>query len=184
MIASTIGGSHAEDVPARRRGADRSRARLGRHAADTFRVERTTTVNAPAAKIYPFIDDFHRWTTWSPYEKLDPAMRRTYAGAQSGRGAVYEWDGDNRAGAGRMEITDATAPSNITIKLDFSRPFEGHNTAEFSLVPAGDGTAVTWAMHGPSPFVAKLMSLFFSFDKLVGKDFETGLANLKAVAER
>jgi carbon monoxide dehydrogenase subunit G len=150
---------------------------------DTFRVQRSTSIKAPPEKIYAFIDDFHRWGTWSPYEKLDPAMQRTYSGAARGAGAVYEWDGNSKAGKGRMEITDAPAPAKVTIKLDFAKPMEAHNVAEFTLEPRGDSTQVTWSMAGPTPYFAKVIHVFFSMDRMVGKDFETGLANLKALAE-
>jgi uncharacterized protein YndB with AHSA1/START domain len=150
---------------------------------DTFRVQRTATIKAPPEKIFPLISDFHRWGSWSPYEKLDPAMRRTLSGSPSGTGAVYQWEGNAKAGKGRMEITQATAPSEVGIKLDFLKPLEAHNTARFTLEPAGDATRVTWAMEGTSPFVGKVLSIFISMDRMVGKDFETGLANLKAIAE-
>lgn len=151
---------------------------------DSFRVERVRTIKAPPEKIFPLVEDFHNWTAWSPWEKLDPALKRTYGGAPSGKGAVYEWDGNNDVGAGRMEILDVATPSKVTIKLDFLRPFEGHNTAEFTLAPKGEATEVRWSMVGPMPFVAKLMSVFFSMDSVVGKDFETGLANLATAAEK
>lgn len=150
---------------------------------DVFRVERSTLVNAPPENIYPLIADFHQWTKWSPYEKLDPAMKRTYGGAESGLGANYAWDGNKDIGAGRMEIDEATPPSKIHIKLDFLRPFEANNRAEFTMTPEGDGTRLTWAMHGPANFISKLMGTLFDMDKMVGKDFETGLAALKAEAE-
>jgi uncharacterized protein YndB with AHSA1/START domain len=151
---------------------------------DTFRVQRATTVKAPAAKVYALIDDFHQWSQWSPWEKLDPELKRAFSGPTSGKGAVYEWTGNSKVGAGRMEITEPTPPNKVVIKLDFIKPFEGHNIAEFTLEPQGDSTQLTWAMHGPTPFVSKLMQVFVSMDGLIGKDFEAGLANLKAVAER
>jgi uncharacterized protein YndB with AHSA1/START domain len=156
---------------------------------DTFRIRRSASIKAPPEKIFALIDDFHNWGSWSPYEKLDPAMKRTLSGATSGKGAVYEWEGNAKAGAGRMEIIEAASPSKIAIKLDFTRPFEGHNTAEFTLDAKRNSTEVastevTWAMHGPSPFMAKLMGLFINMDKMIGKDFETGLANLRSVTER
>ncbi len=151
--------------------------------ADTFRVQRSTRIKAPPEKIFALINDFHSWGSWSPYEKLDPAMKRTYSGAANGRGAVYEWEGNSSAGAGRMEIIDSNPGSKVTVKLDFSKPFEGHNTAEFRMEPEGDSTNVTWAMFGPSPYIAKVMGLFFNMDTLLGKDFETGLANLKVITE-
>jgi uncharacterized protein YndB with AHSA1/START domain len=151
---------------------------------DTFRVQRTASIQAPPEKIYPLISDFRGWGAWSPWEKLDPAMKRTHGGAASGTGAVYAWEGNREVGAGRMEIVDAAPPSRVKIKLDFLQPFEAHNFAEFTLAPAGDGTAVTWAMYGPNTFVSKLMSVFVSMDGMVGGYFETGLANLKAAAEK
>ena len=149
---------------------------------DTFNIERTASIKAPPEKIFPLIEDFHRWGAWSPYEKLDPTMQRTYSGPASGVGAVYEWQGSSAAGAGRMEITQSS-PSLIVIKLDFTKPMKSSNTVEYTLVPNGDTTTVTWAMHGASPFISRLMQVFFNMDKLVGKDLETGLATLKSVAE-
>src|SRR5438132_5700666 len=111
-------------------------------------------------------------------------MRRTLSGAESGRGSVYEWDGNRNVGAGRMEITDIAPPNKVVIKLDFIKPFEGHNTAEFTLEPKGDTTLLTWAMYGPSPLIAKVMGLFMNMDSMIGKDFEAGLANLKTAAEK
>jgi uncharacterized protein YndB with AHSA1/START domain len=149
-----------------------------------FAVERTTRIDAPPARIYPHIADFHRWAEWSPFERLDPAMKKSHSGAASGRGAVYEWEGNSKVGQGRMEILDATPPSGVTVKLDFVKPFEAHNTATFTLVPAGASTDVTWRMFGPSPFVTKVMGVFYSMDKMIGRDFERGLSTLKAVSER
>lgn len=151
---------------------------------DTFRIERAAGIQAPPERILPLIDDFRNWREWSPWEKMDPALKRAYSGAPSGKGAVYEWEGNNKVGKGRMEIMDVSPPSRVTIKLDFLKPFEAHNTAEFTLTPRGGTTDVTWAMHGPNLFIGKVMSLFFSMDRMVGKDFETGLANLKTTAER
>src|SRR2546423_13677854 len=144
-----------------------------------FRVQRAATLKAPAEKIFPLINDFHQWGTWSPYEHKDPAMKRTFSGAESGKGAVYAWEGDKNVGTGRMEILDTSVPSKIVIKLDFFKPFEGHNTAEFTLLPKGDATNVTWLVHGPAPFMHRLMQVFMNLDNLIGKDFEVGLANLK-----
>ncbi|MGA7489083.1 MAG: SRPBCC family protein [Xanthobacteraceae bacterium] len=151
---------------------------------DTFRVERTASIKAPPEKIFAFLDDFHRYPAWSPYEKLDPAMKRTYSGAGNGKGAVYAWESNGKAGVGRMEIAQASSPSKVAINLDFVKPFEARNIVEFTLEPNGESTNVTWAMHGASPFLAKVMHVFFDMDSMVGKDFETGLANLKALAER
>lgn len=151
---------------------------------NSFRVQRSTSIKAPAEKIFPLLADFHAWSAWSPWEKLDPAMKRTHSGEASGKGAAYAWDGNNSVGAGRMEIAEITPPSKLTIKLDFSKPLEGHNTAEFTLVPKGEVTEVTWAMFGPSPYLSKLIGLFLNMDSMIGGNFETGLANLKGLAEK
>jgi uncharacterized protein YndB with AHSA1/START domain len=151
---------------------------------DRFSVQRAITVKAPPETIFPLIDDFHQWGSWSPYEHKDPAMKRSFSGAESGKGAVYAWDGNKNVGSGRMEILDASAPSKIRIKLDFFTPFEGHNTAEFTMLPQGDSTSLTWLMHGPAPFMSKLMQVFMNMDSMIGKDFEIGLANLKGLAEK
>jgi uncharacterized protein YndB with AHSA1/START domain len=149
----------------------------------TFRLARSTFIKAPAEKIFPLVNDFRRWTAWSPWEKLDAELKRDYGGAGDGKGATYGWQG-RKSGAGRMEIIESTPYSRILIKLDFLKPFEAHNTAEFTFTPEHDGTRVDWAMYGPNVFMAKLMSIFVSMDKLVGKDFEKGLAEMKAAAER
>jgi Polyketide cyclase / dehydrase and lipid transport len=151
---------------------------------DSFSVERATSVTAPPDKIFPLIDDFHQWGSWSPYENKDPAMQRSYSGATSGKGAVYGWDGNSNIGSGRMEILDSSVPAKIVIKLDFFKPFEGHNTAEFTILPQGDATHVNWRMHGPASFISKLMQVFMNLDHTIGKDFEIGLANLKRLAEK
>ncbi|HWU81210.1 MAG TPA: SRPBCC family protein [Caulobacter sp.] len=151
---------------------------------DRFRVARSTVIAAPPERIYALLDDFHEWSAWSPYEKLDPAMTRTYGGPARGLGSTYAWSGDGKAGAGRMEIVEATAPSRLVARLDFSKPMEAHNMAIFTLAPEGDATRVTWAMEGPSPYLFKVMHLVFNVDKMAGKDFEAGLAALKAEAEK
>jgi uncharacterized protein YndB with AHSA1/START domain len=150
---------------------------------DTFRVERSADIKAPPDKIFPLIADFHRWGQWSPYETRDPDMKRTYGGAESGKGATYAWDGNSDVGSGRMEILDAPAPQKVVIKLDFLKPFEAHNTAAFTLQPQVDGTRVTWAMQGPTPFIGKIIHVFMNMDRMVGTDFETGLANLRKATE-
>lgn len=150
---------------------------------DSFRVQRVATIKAPPAKIYPLVNNFHNWRTWSPWEKLDPNMKRTFSGPEAGTDAVYGWEGNDAVGAGRMEIKEAVEPSKVVIKLDFLKPFESYNTTEFTFEPKGDETTVTWTMYGPSPFMTKLMSLFSSMDKMVGPDFEKGLGNMKSVAE-
>lgn len=150
----------------------------------TYRVERSASIRAPADRIFPLLDDFHRWAAWSPWEHLDPAMKRTHSGAASGVGAVYEWDGNKKAGMGRMEITESAPHFRITIKLDFLKPFESHNTTTFTLAAEGQATRMSWVMDGPSSFMTKLMGIFVSMDKMIGKDFEAGLANLKRVTEQ
>jgi uncharacterized protein YndB with AHSA1/START domain len=150
---------------------------------DTFRVQRAARIKAPPEKIFPLINDLHRWRAWSPYEKKDPTMKRTLNDIASGKGAVYEWEGNKDVGKGRMEIADTSPPSKVIVKLDFVRPFEAHNIVEFTLEPNGDSTHVTWAIHGPSPYISKLMGIFINMDSMIGRDFEAGLANLKTVAE-
>ena len=153
----------------------------------TFRIARSIRIAAPPERIFALIEDFRAWGAWSPWEKRDPALKRSYGGAPSGRGAVYAWEGNRNVGQGRMEIVDAPAPSRVTIKLDFLKPFKAHNTAEFTLVPEGDSaeavTEVTWAMTGPNIFMGKVMGVFVDMDRMIGRDFERGLANLKAAAE-
>ncbi|HVY94425.1 MAG TPA: SRPBCC family protein [Bryobacteraceae bacterium] len=150
---------------------------------DQFRVERSIAINAPTAKIYPLIADFHNWRAWSPWENLDPDLKRSYSGAPAGEHAVYEWEG-RKAGTGRMEIKHASPDWHLFIQLDFIKPFEGHNTAEFTLTPSANATTVNWAMYGPNKFIGKLMSVFMSMDKYLGGQFEEGLRNLKAAAEK
>ena len=153
----------------------------------SFRYERSTRIAAPMLQVAEQIDDFHQWQKWSPWEHIDPSLQRTFSGADAGVGAVYEWTGTGKAGAGRMEITDMRSGpegSLISIKLDFFKPFKASNTAEFVMIPTDAGTDLTWSMFGPTPFISKLMGVFIDFDKLVGKDFETGLATLKRNAEQ
>ena len=152
----------------------------------TFRIERSTRIAAPMLQVAEQIDDFRAWQTWSPWENIDPSLQRTFSGADAGVGAVYEWDSQGKAGAGRMEITEMRAGAErslISIKLDFLKPFKASNTAEFTMTPTDAGTDLTWAMFGPNRFISKLMGVFMDFDKMVGKDFEAGLAALKRNAE-
>lgn len=151
---------------------------------DSFRLERGAVINAPVEAIYPLIADFRRWTAWSPFEKIDAegALERTYGGAKRGVGATYGWQGP-KTGVGAMEIIEAEAGRRVLIKLDFIKPFEAHNMAEFTLTPEAGGTRVTWAMFGPQPFIGKLMSLVFNNEKMMGPVFEDGLAAMKAAAE-
>jgi hypothetical protein len=150
--------------------------------SDTFRVERSIHIDAAPAQIAPLIENFHSWTAWSPWEKLDPAMQRSYGGPERGIGAVYEWAG-KKAGTGRMEVKDVR-PERVTIQLDFIKPMRASNSALFDLAPDGAGTRVTWAMEGKETLLTKLMHVVINMDKMVGKDFEKGLADLKAQAER
>lgn len=149
---------------------------------DSFRVERTAEIKAPPEKIAAILADLRRNTEWSPWEKLDPAMKRTYGGAASGVGATYEWAGNRDVGKGRIEVIEAS-PSKVAMKLDFVEPIEGHNIADFTLVPNGGVTRVTWALRGPMPYISKVITIFFDMDAMIGQAFETGLANLKTVAE-
>jgi len=150
---------------------------------DSFRIHRSLPIKAPPETLFALISDFHRWGTWSPWETKDPAMKRTFSGAPSGTGAVYAWEGNKNVGSGRMEILDSAASSKIVIKLDFFKPFEAHNTAEFTLLPHADVTTVDWVMVGPAPLMSKVMQVFMNFDTMIGKDFEQGLVNLKKAAE-
>jgi hypothetical protein len=150
---------------------------------DSFRVQRVVLINAPSDKIFPLINDIKAWTVWSPYEKKDPAMKRTYGAVTAGKGATYAWDGDKNVGQGSMEMIES-GPRKIVLKLDFVKPFEAHNMGEFLLEPKGDSTSVTWATYGPSPYMSKVIGTFMNIDDLIGRDFEKGLADLKAAAEK
>lgn len=156
---------------------------LASRQPDDFRIARTITIDAPAERIVANIEDFNKWSAWSPWERLDPAMQRTFSGAPSGKGAVYEWSGNSDVGQGRMEILDSS-PAKVSIKLDFYKPMEASNIAEFTLQPQGDGNELTWAMIGPMPLISKVFSLFVDIDQMVGADFEKGLAELKKVSEQ
>jgi hypothetical protein len=149
---------------------------------DSFRYTRAIRIDAPPERIHPLVNEFPSWQSWSPYEGRDPAMQRKLSGPQGGKGAIYAWEGNKQVGEGRMEIMEST-PQRILIKLDFFKPFAANNMAEFAFTPAGASTDVTWSMFGPSPFMTKLMGLFINIDRMVGKDFEVGLTNLKAGAE-
>jgi hypothetical protein len=151
---------------------------------DDFRLQRSAVIKAPPEKVFPFINDFKQWGAWSPYEKLDPGMKRIYGATTAGKGATYAWEGNGNVGSGSMEILNAPAPSQVAIKLDFMRPFEAHNIAEFTLRRVGESTNVTWSMRGPLPFFAKIIHVFMNMDKMVGGQFDEGLANLKAAAEK
>ncbi|MGH6931962.1 MAG: SRPBCC family protein, partial [Dongiaceae bacterium] len=146
---------------------------------NTFSVVRATTIKAPPERIFAAISDFRNWGAWSPYDKKDPTIKRTLGGTASGKGSLYAWEGDRNVGIGSMEIMDTSPPSKVRIKLDFVKPFEAHNIVDFTLEPQGDGTKVAWTMQGPLPYFAKVVHVIFNMDKMVGTDFEVGLANLK-----
>ena len=150
---------------------------------DTFHVQRSAAIQAPPERIYGLIEDFRHWSAWSPWEKKDPGMKRTFGDQTRSKGATYAWDGNGEVGQGRMEITDTLAPSRLALELDFVRPFEAHNRVDFAFAPSGSGTEVTWSMQGDVPYLAKIIHLFVDMDRMVGKDFEAGLANLKLAAE-
>lgn len=148
-----------------------------------FHVERSTAVPAPPGLVFGLIDDFHRWPEWSPWEKLDPGMKREYSGPASGPGASYEWTGNEDVGRGSMRITESQVPSRVAIALEFKEPWQATNTTLFSIAPGPAGSIVTWGMDGESNFVFKAMSMFMDLDSMVGKDFEEGLANLARLAQ-
>ncbi len=152
-------------------------------ADDSYRVERSVTIVAPPERIYEQLVDFHNWPNWSPWEDLDPELQRTYSGAESGTGAVYAWSGNRKAGQGWMEITEATAPSRVAIDLVFEKPFKARNDTAFTISEEGARSVVHWTMRGQKTFMTKVMGLFTSMDKMVGPDFEKGLARLKATTE-
>lgn len=148
-----------------------------------FQVQRSAKIDAPADVVFPLIDNFHEWVKWSPFEKLDPNLKRTYSGPDAGKGAIYAWDGNSDAGAGSMEIQESKPHELIAIKLQFSKPFEALCPTTFKLEPVKGGTQVTWTMQGDNNFIGKLMTLFMSMDKMVGTSFEEGLAKLNTVAQ-
>lgn len=148
-----------------------------------FRVARTATIAAPASAVFAQVNNYRNWEAWSPYEKLDPAMKKTFAGAPAGTGAVYTWAGNNQAGEGRATIMESRPSELIRIKLEFFKPFVCINTAEFTFKPEGDQTAVTWSLAGKNNFMAKAVGMFMNFDKMIGGQFEQGLMQLKSVTE-
>lgn len=151
---------------------------------DEFAVRRSADIRAPADKVFSLINDFREWPKWSPWEKLDPNLKRTLSGAEAGRGSVYEWQGDKRVGAGRMEILDSVPHSRIDINLSFLKPFRAENRTTFTITPVDGASRVLWEMTGTNNFMFKLMGLVMNMDKMVGADFEKGLAAMKAEAER
>ncbi len=151
---------------------------------DTYNIERSITIHATPDRVFNLVNDFHEWHAWSPFEKLDTAMTRTFGGANAGVGATYAWAGNRKAGQGTMEITESTPYSKIVVGLNFLKPMKNTTTVAFTFVPVNDSTRVTWSMYGPNQYISKVMGIFMSIDRMVGKDFEAGLGNLKAVAER
>jgi uncharacterized protein YndB with AHSA1/START domain len=151
---------------------------------NTFRIERSAQINASPDKVFALVNDFKNWTQWSPWEKVDPNLKRDYSGAPQGVGASYHWSGSEKVGEGQMDITESIPPSKVALRLSFIKPFAAVNTTEFTFVPAEGGTRVTWAMFGPSSFMHKIMSLMFSMDSMLGQQFEQGLNNMKAAAEK
>lgn len=149
----------------------------------TYRVVRTATIAAPAAVVFAQVNDFHAWSAWSPWEHLDPAMKKTFGGAPAGAGATYAWAGNSKAGEGTMAITESRPNERIKIDLEFIKPFAAQNGTEFAFSEDHGQTGVSWSMTGSKNLVMKAMGLFMSMDKMIGGDFERGLANLKAVAE-
>ena len=156
---------------------------MAAYQPDTFRVQRSATIKAAPDKLHGLINDMRAFNTWNPYNRKDPNMKGEYRGPQAGPGAAFHFEGNKDVGKGSISIVD-TAPSRVTMKLDMLEPFEGHNTVEFVLSGKGDATDVTWAMRGPSPYLAKVVGLFMNMDQMIGRDFEAGLANLKARAEK
>lgn len=148
-----------------------------------FRIERSATVAAPPEAVYAQVADFRAWARWSPWEGLDPALKRTYDGPAAGPGASYAWSGNDDVGEGKMTITGAEQPSNVTVRVEFIKPIEATNTAIFTLVPAPSGTRVTWAMEGENGFIGKAFGMFMDMDKMVGADFEKGLGAMKQIVE-
>ena len=150
---------------------------------DAFRIQRSATIAAPPDKVFALINDLRQFNTWNPFAKMEPKQVITYDAVTAGVGGAYNWQGE-KTGAGRMQITESVPAQRVSAKLDFTKPFEAHNQVEFTVQPQGNGSTVTWAMHGPMPYLNRLMTIFFDMDKTVGKDFEAGLANLKALAEK
>jgi hypothetical protein len=148
-----------------------------------FSITRTAAISAPPPVVFALVNDFHRWRDWSPWENIDPALKRTYEGPPAGEGAIYSWVGNNKVGEGRMTITESRPPDRLLIKLEFLKPFAATNTTEFIFQPQGDQTVVTWTMSGKNNFMTKAFGLVMNMDKMIGGQFEQGLAQMKTVAE-
>jgi hypothetical protein len=150
---------------------------------DSFSVQRSASMKAPPEKIAAVLSDFRAWEAWSPWEKVDPKMKRSFSGEPRGKGAKYAWAGNSEVGEGSMTITEAQA-TRVALDLDFVKPFEGHNKVVFTLAPKGEATEVTWNMTGPSPYITKVIQVFCDMDGMIGQQFESGLASLKAITEK
>jgi len=150
----------------------------------TSHIERTVRIHAAPEAIYPYMSDFRRGELWVPYEKKDPGMKRTFSGADKGKGSIYEFAGNREVGEGRLEIIEAVEPTRVVMTLDMVEPMKAHNIVEYTITPAGDGSDVAWAMSGTCNYVGKVVGIFINVDKMVGDDFEAGLASLKALVEK
>ena len=150
---------------------------------DTFRVQRAATIDAPPEKLVGILSDLRRGAEWSPYEKRDPDMKKTFSGPASGPGSKLEWDGNSDVGAGSLTVAEVT-PAKVTLNLAMTRPMNANNIVEYTFAPQGNATNMTWAMHGPMPLISKVMCVFVDLDKMLGADMERGLKDLKALAER
>lgn len=152
--------------------------------AGTLRIQRSIVINAPPEKIFALINDLHSWQGWNREGKEDPTETRTFTGQAGGVGAICEWDSRGSAGKGRMVVIESQPPSRVAVQVDFVKPFESHNLNEFTLEPAGSATKVTWSWHGQNLYFMKVMGVFMNMDKMIGKHFESGLENLKALSEK
>ena len=150
---------------------------------DMFEMSRSISIKAPPAKIFPHIDNLHSFNRWNPFLRKDMAAKLTYSGPDSGKGAAHAWEGNSHVGKGRVEITESSVPSKIVMRLDTVRPMEGHNRVEFTLEPSGETTTVAWSMQGKQPLIGKVVTMFIDCEKMVGRDFEQGLTDLKVIAE-
>lgn len=150
---------------------------------DSFHIERTVLIDAAPDAIYPYMSDFHKGRLWVPYETRDPNMKRTFSGPDNGKGAIYEFEGNENVGKGRLEIVEAMAPSRVVLTLDMIEPMEGHNRVEYKIEPVGNGSRVSWSMRGACNYMGKLGGIFINTDKMIGNDFAAGLASLKSLVE-
>lgn len=151
---------------------------------NSFHVQRSIIIHAPAEKIFPLINNLRAWDRWEPQDRKDPTMKKTFIGPESGTGSAMEWDSKGQGGKGRLVITESVPPNRAAVKVDFIRPFEAHNLNEFTLEPQAGGTKVTWSIQASNLFAMKLVGVFFNIQREFGKHVETGLSNLKSVAEK